>query len=124
MFEDIKFNEEPLTKDVEKVLKFDQKLMLSVIDVGKLTEEEKKKDITEVITNKLIENPEKMSEYLTKQKMATPIKTVMLVTGLTEREIQGMPIRPLYKKCVEVLGGNVDDFFRELGIDTSPKMML
>lgn len=110
---------EPLTEDVERVLDFDQDAVLSILDLGSISEQDKQKDITELLTQQLVKNPAKLKKYLAQQKLMEPIKTIMLCTGAALEEIKKVPLRPLYKKCKEVLGGSASDFFAELGMSTA-----
>lgn len=111
--------DEPLTEDVEKVLDYDQEVILSMLDLEGLSEQDKQKDITLLMTQQLVKNPARLKKYLAQQKLAEPIKTIMLCTGATLEEIKKIPLRPLYLKCKEVLGGSASDFFAELGMSTT-----
>ncbi len=110
---------EPLTEDVEKVLDYDQDVVLSMLDLSSISEQDKQKDITELMTQQLVKNPQKLKKYLAQQKLAEPIKTIMLCTGVVPEEIRKIPLRPLYLKCKEALGGSASDFFAELGMNTT-----
>lgn len=111
--------EEPLTEDVERVLEYDQDIVLSVLDMSGLSEQDKQKDITELMTQQLVKNPTRLKKYLAQQKLMESIKTIMLCTGKKPEEIKQVPLRPLYLKCKEVLGGSASDFFAELGMSTT-----
>jgi len=110
---------EPLTEDVERVIEYDNKVLWDVLDLKRIKHEDKNRDIMELITEQLVNNPEKLKKYLLHQRLAEPIKTVMLCTGATAEELKHAPLRPLYKKCREFLGGTAADFFRDLGISTT-----
>lgn len=111
--------DEPLTEDVEKVLDYDQEVILSMLDLEGLSEQDKQKDITLLMTQQLVKNPARLKKYLAQQKLAEPIKTIMLCTGATLEAIKKVPLRPLYLKCKEALGGSASDFFAELGMGTT-----
>ncbi len=110
---------EPLTEDVENVQDYEQENILSILDLEGLSEQDKQKDFTELLTQQLVRNPAKLKKYLSRQKLAEPIKTIMLCTGATPEEIKKAPLRPLYLKCKEALGGSASDFFAELGMSTT-----
>lgn len=114
---------EPLTEDVEKVIEYDQEIIFSAVDLENLSDEDRQKDVTVLLTQNLLKNPARMKKYLAQQKIMEPVKTIMLVTGLSPKELREIPLLSLYLKCKEVLGGNASDFFGKLDMTMPIPMM-
>jgi len=130
---DIEIYPEPTVRTVEMVITYDEKLTQEklaqyVPDLSELSEEDKKKEINQLINERVQANPEMMTSFAAKlehiQKrrgMEERIKTIMLVTGLTSVELHDLPINSLYKKCHEILGGTASDFFLEYLMNSDSK---
>lgn len=114
-FEDNEYelNKDPTVRAVEQVLKFDQMMTLSYLDTANLSEEDKKKEIGKMLQEKILGDRILMAKYLAEQQIAEPVRTIMLCTGEEYEAVQEMPLRPLFDKCIEVMGGTASDFFSE-----------
>jgi len=120
---DVEIYPEPTVRMVEMVIVYDEKLTQEKLaqyipDLSELSEGDKKKEINQLINERVQANPEMMISFAAKlehiQKrrgMEERIKTIMLVTGLAPAELYDLPINSLYEKCHEVLGGMASDFF-------------
>lgn len=113
----VTLNKEPKLEHVEMALGYEQDIILSIIDINSVGESDKETNITELLSKQLTGNPVNLRKYMTKQKLAEPMKTIMLCTGLSASELKDVEIRPLFLKCKEVLGGNASSFFAELDIN-------
>jgi hypothetical protein len=124
--QDIEIYPEPTVRTVEMVIAYDEKLTHDrlkqyIPDLSELSEEDKKKEINQLIQERTQKDPEMMTSFASRlehiqKRRATEeqVKTIMLVTGIPYTELQDMPLNSLYKKCHEVLGGTAGDFFAGL----------
>jgi hypothetical protein len=131
---DIEIYPEPTVRTVEMVVAYDEKLTQDrlkqyIPDLSDLSEEDKKKEINQLIRERTQKDPEMMTSFASKlehiqkrRAIEEQVKTIMLVTGMTPAEIIDMPLKTLYMKCHEVLGGTAGDFFAELqtSLDSKP----
>ena len=115
------FTGEPLTKNVGLALSFEQSGLTDLLGTAKLTPQEKKMDLNELILTKAMSDPSKLTESNLRQTIAEPVKTIILSTGLDYEQIRAhpAPLKLLFEKSKDALGGTASDFFLELGIDTS-----
>ncbi len=122
---DIEIYPEPTVRTVEMVIAYDEKLTQGrlkqyIPDLSELSEEDKKKEINQLIQERIQKDPDMMTSFASRlehilKRRATEeqIKTIMLVTGMTPLEIMDLPLKTLFAKCRDVLGGTAGDFFAE-----------
>ena len=133
---DIEIYLEPTVRTVEMVIAYDEKLTQDrlkqyIPDLSELTEEDKKKEINQLIQERIQKDPDMMTSFASRlehiqKRRATEeqTKTIMLVTGMTPAEIMDIPLKTLYTKCHEVLGGTAGDFFAELQTSSASNPIL
>lgn len=107
------FHKEPTFAAAENVTVFDELLKISFIDLSVLTPADHARNPDDILREQL--KGKRLAEYRAKCLMSNTIRTVMLCTGLTEEELQDAPIKTLYARSCEVMGGTATDFFLDFG---------
>ena len=104
---------EPTMGDVQKVIKFQNDQLAKILEGKKF---EKNKQIEEVISDIIMNDPNIMSDFLTQQRMQEPLITIMLCTGFSIEKALKADVK-IYKECLDFLGRSGSDFLGKLGID-------
>ncbi len=116
------FFKEPTFAAAENVTVFDELLKLSFIDMSILKPEDMARNPDDILKEQL--KGRRLAEYRAKCLMSDTIRTVMLCTGLTEEELQDAPIKSLFTKSCEVLGGTATDFFLDFNMISQHQLTL